>query len=35
MIVRAKSLDEAVEMAKACPILSVGGRVEVRDINQE
>lgn len=32
MIVRANTLDEAVEMAKACPILQVGGTVEVRDI---
>jgi len=32
MVVRAKTLDEAVEMAKDCPILSMGGTVEVRDI---
>jgi len=32
MIVRAKTIDEAVEMAKACPILSMGGTVEVRDV---
>ena len=32
MVVRAKSIDEAVEMAKACPILFMGGTVEVRDI---
>ena len=32
MIVRAKSLEEVVQMAKACPILSIGGTVEVRDI---
>lgn len=32
MIVRAKTIDEAVEMAKDCPILSMGGTVEVRDI---
>lgn len=32
MIVRANTVDEAVEMAKACPILSMGGTVEVRDI---
>jgi len=32
-IVKAKSLDEAVELAKGCPILSLGGNVEVREIN--
>lgn len=32
MIVRAESLDEAIEMAKDCPILQMGGTVEVRDI---
>lgn len=32
MIVNANTLDEAVEMAKACPILSAGGSVEVRSI---
>ncbi len=32
MVVRANSLDEAVEMAKHCPILRSGGTVEVRDI---
>ncbi len=32
MIVRAKTIDEAIGMAKACPILSMGGTVEVRDI---
>ncbi len=32
MIVRANSLDEAVEMAKNCPILVMGGTVEVRTI---
>ena len=32
MIVKANSLDEAVEMAKNCPILSMGGMVEVRAI---
>ena len=26
------SYEEAVEMAKGCPILAVGGTVEVRDI---
>lgn len=32
MIVRANSIDEAVEMAKNCPILHMGGTVEVRSI---
>jgi hypothetical protein len=32
MIVKAGSLDQAVEMAKGCPILSMGGTVEVRNI---
>ena len=32
MIVRAKSLDDASEMAKACPILYIGGTVEIRSI---
>ncbi len=30
IIVKAVSLDEAVVMAKTCPILSIGGHVEVR-----
>jgi hypothetical protein len=32
MIIKAASLDEAVELAKDCPILNVGGSVEVRSI---
>lgn len=32
MIVRANDLDHAVEMAKGCPILQMGGTVEVRDV---
>jgi hypothetical protein len=32
MIVKAENFDEAVEMAKGCPILLMGGSVEVRDI---
>lgn len=32
MIVRANTVDEAIEMAKDCPILKMGGTVEVRDI---
>jgi hypothetical protein len=33
-IVKANSLEEAAELAKGCPALSVGGTVEVREINQ-
>ncbi len=32
MIVTAESIDEAIELAKGCPILHMGGTVEVRDI---
>jgi len=32
MVVKANSLDEATELAKACPILKMGGSVEVRSI---
>ena len=32
IIVKGDTIDEAVEMAKGCPILEVGGNVEVRDI---
>jgi hypothetical protein len=32
MIVKANDLDHAVEMAKGCPILAMGGTVEVRNI---
>ncbi len=32
MIVKANSIDEATEMAKASPILKAGGTVEVRSI---
>lgn len=32
MIVRANDLDHAVEIAKGCPILQMGGTVEVRDV---
>jgi hypothetical protein len=32
MIVKANGLDHAVEMAKGCPILGMGGTVEVRNI---
>ncbi len=33
-IIKAASLDEAAEIAKGCPILAVGGNVEVREILQ-
>ncbi len=33
MILKAIQLDEAVEIAKKCPILHMGGFVEVRSIN--
>ncbi len=32
MIVRANTLEQATELAKGCPILSMGGTVEVRNI---
>ncbi|HEY8936239.1 MAG TPA: YciI family protein [Cyclobacteriaceae bacterium] len=32
-IVKANSLEEATELAKGCPILTVGGNVEVREIS--
>jgi hypothetical protein len=32
MIVKALNLSEATEMAKGCPLLKIGGSVEVRDI---
>lgn len=32
-IVRADSAEEAAELAKGCPILAVGGNVEVREIS--
>lgn len=32
MVVKAHSLEEATEMAKGCPILQMGGNVEVRAI---
>jgi hypothetical protein len=31
-IVKAESIEEAVEIAKGCPILQVGGNVELRDL---
>jgi hypothetical protein len=32
IIIRAESLDEAAEISKGCPILKVGGNVEIRTI---
>lgn len=32
IIVRADSVEAAAEMAKECPILTVGGNVEIRDV---
>lgn len=31
--VKAETLEEAVELAKGCPILTFGGNVEIREIN--
>jgi len=31
-VVKTETFDEAVELAKGCPILKVGGTVEVRTI---
>jgi len=32
-IVKADSLDEAVQLAQGCPVLTVGGNVEVREVS--
>jgi hypothetical protein len=32
ILVKAKDIDEAVEFAKGCPILHVGGKVDVRPL---
>jgi hypothetical protein len=32
IIVRAASIDEAAELSKGCPILTIGGNVEVRPL---
>ena len=32
IIIKADSIDEATEIAKGCPILNIGGNVEVRDV---
>jgi hypothetical protein len=31
-IIKAESLEEAIEVSKGCPIFNVGGSVEVRDV---
>lgn len=33
-IVKADTLEEATELAKGCPIMALGGNVEVREIDQ-
>lgn len=33
LIVAVDTMEEAIEIAKACPILNMGGNVEVRSIN--
>ena len=33
-IVRAESIDDAIELTKQCPILTMGGNVEVREISR-
>lgn len=32
-IIRAESYDDAAEIAKGCPVLQIGGSVEIRGIN--
>jgi hypothetical protein len=32
-IVKADSIEEATELAKGCPVLTIGGNLEVREIN--
>jgi len=32
-IIKVESYDEAVEFAKGCPILNVGGNVEIREVS--
>jgi hypothetical protein len=33
-IIKAESMEEAAELAKGCPIIAIGGNVEVREINE-
>jgi hypothetical protein len=32
IVVKAASLDEAAELSKGCPVLQIGGNVEVREV---
>lgn len=32
IIVKAKTIDEAAELAKGCPVITIGGSVEVRPV---
>lgn len=32
VIAKANSIDEAIQLAEGCPIIAIGGHVEVRDI---
>ncbi len=32
MVIKSQSIEEATEIAKACPILNMGGSVEIRNI---
>lgn len=32
-LIKAESIEEAAEIAKGCPILAIGGNVEVRELN--
>ena len=34
IVVKSENIDEALELAKGCPILTIGGTVEVRDLMQ-
>ncbi len=34
MLVKAENIEEAIEMAKGCPTLQIGGKVEVRETMQ-
>lgn len=34
MVVKANSMEEVIQIAKQCPILAMGGNVEIRSINQ-
>jgi hypothetical protein len=33
MFIKAESSEEAIELAKGCPILAIGGNVEIREID--